>query len=73
MNPTQLKDYNPFPIWVSTGTSDTVHPVSAVNGSVSKLRSFGYKVTFRAFSGAHSLGNSHELAAAVKWWLSGSP
>ena len=73
VNPTQFNISNPFPIWMSTGRGDTVHPVSAVKGSASKLRSFGYGVTFREFSGAHSLGNPQELAAAVHWCLSGSP
>ena len=29
-------------------------------------------MTCRKYSGAHSLGNGQELAAAVQWWLGGS-
>jgi len=71
VDPSQL--YNSaFSIWMSTGTSDPVFTVSYVEDVVSDLRYFGYNVTFRKYSGAHSLGNQQEVAAAVQWWLSGS-
>ena len=63
---------NVVPIWISAGTSDPVFSVKYVGGIVSELRSFGYKVTFRKYTGAHSLANQQELAAAVQWWLRGA-
>ena len=64
---------NVIPFWMSTGTSDNVFPVSYVEDVADDLRSYGYNVTFHEYSGSHSLGNQKELAAAVQWWLSGSP
>ena len=72
VDPAQLYN-NVVQFWMSTGTSDTVFPVSYVEDVASDLRFDGYNVTFHKYSGSHSLGNQQELAAAVQWWLSGSP
>ena len=72
---------NPFPVWFSTGTRDTIHPVSAVKRSANAVSSFRpefaaegrFNVSFRTFSGGHSLSNPQELGAAIAWWLTGPP
>ncbi len=71
VDPSQLYNHV-FPIWMSTGTSDPVFSVGYVEGVANDLRYFGYNVTFRKYSGGHSLGNQQELAAAVQWWSGGS-
>ena len=71
VDPSQLYSYV-FPIWMSTGTSDPAFSVNYDEDIASDLRLFGYNVTFRKYSGAHSLGNQQELAAAVQWWLGGA-
>lgn len=57
-----------IPLWLSTGDTDELAPVSSLRTLAADLRSRGLTVTVRTYPAGHVLTND-EKSELVSWWL----